>query len=289
MSNSITRRDFLKLVKFLGWTTAASFIASFYTSELEPSWVEVTQVEIPLGSLPIAFDGYRIAQISDVHIGGWMNRERLAHVVDLVLEQKPDLVLMTGDYVIGRVWDLVIENAARDFVEVMTPLAQAHRVFGVLGNHDHWTDKNRASAMLTQAGVLELKNDVYRLQKNGESLFIAGLDSVYEGEQYLEEVESKLPQNAHAILIVHEPDYALVTAETGRFLLQLSGHSHGGQVVIPFYGPLVLPRLGRRFPAGLYRLGQMYLYTCRGVGMTEPFVRLNCRPEITVLTLNGLE
>jgi len=287
MNSRLSRRDFLKIVKFMGMTTLASFLSTYYTMELEPSWVEVTQVEIPLGSLPKAFDGYRIAQISDIHIGGWMDREKLAHVVERVLEQKPDLVVMTGDYVIGRSWNLSIEYAAQDFIEVITPLTQAHKVLGVMGNHDHWTDPVRARAMLVRAGVLELQNDVHRISKDGESLYIAGVDDISEGKQCLELVEEKLPDGAHTILLAHEPDYATETSEKGKFMLQLSGHSHGGQVVIPFFGPPILPRWARRYPAGLYQLGQMYLYTCRGVGMTEPFVRFNCRPEVAIFTLNG--
>ena len=289
MNPQISRRDFLRILKFLGASALGSFAGTYYITEFEPSWLEVSQVEIPLGSLPTAFDGYRIAQISDIHIGGWMNRERLSAVVELVLAQKPDLVVITGDFVIGRLWTSGLDAAAEDFVEVMTPLTQSHNVIGVLGNHDHWTDSARTREMLNRAGILELKNDVHRLDRNGDSIYIAGLDDISEGAHRLDEVVLKLPNGAHTILLAHEPDYADETAVTGKFLLQLSGHSHGGQVVLPFIGPPVLPRWARRYPAGLYRLGRMYLYTNRGVGMTDPFVRFNCRPEITVLTLNGPE
>ncbi|GAB1469954.1 metallophosphoesterase [Chloroflexota bacterium] len=287
MRSKLSRRDFLKVVKRIGLTTLASFIGTYYTMEFEPSWLDVTQVELKLEGLPKAFDGFRIAQISDVHIGGWMNRERFTHVVERVLEQEPDLVVMTGDYVIGHTWDLGIEYAAQDFIDVISPLTKAYEVVGVLGNHDHWTDPVRVRAMLAQAGVLELKNDVHRLSRGGQDLYLAGLDDISEGEQRLEEVTVKLPAGARTILLAHEPDYATTTSATGRFMLQLSGHSHGGQVVIPFVGPPILPRWARRYPAGLYQLGKMYLYTCRGVGMTSPFVRFNCRPEISVFTLKG--
>jgi len=289
MSSKLSRRDFLRILKYVGATTFASFAGTYYTMEFEPSWLEVTQVNLPLVSLPKAFDGYRIVQISDIHIGGWMNRQKLERVVELAMAQSPDLILMTGDYVIGRSWTSALDFAAQDFVDVITPLTQNFKTIGVMGNHDHWTDPIRSREMLKSAGVLELKNDVYRLERNGESLYIAGLDDISEGEHRLEEVEAKLPYGANTILLAHEPDYAEQTAITGKFLLQLSGHSHGGQVVIPFVGPPVLPRWGRRYPAGLYQLGNMYLYTNRGVGMTSPFVRFNCRPEITVFTLNGLD
>lgn len=283
----LSRRDFLNVLKYLGGATIAALGGTYYTTEFEPSWVEVSQVEIPLLSLPSAFDGFRIVQISDIHIGGWMDRNRLEHIVELVLEQKPDLVVATGDYVIGHAWSFELDKAANDFVEVMAPLTQAYKVIGVMGNHDHWTDAARSRDMLARAGVLELKNDFHVLEKNGDALYVAGVDDIYVGADRLDELLVKLPTGVPTILLAHEPDFADETSVTGKFLLQLSGHSHGGQVVIPFVGAPVLPRWARNYPAGLYKLRDMFLYTNRGVGMTEPFVRFNCRPEITVFTLNG--
>jgi predicted MPP superfamily phosphohydrolase len=289
MSSDVSRRDFLKIIKFFGGAALTTLASNYYATEYEPSNLEVSRVEIPLGSLPKAFDGFRILQISDIHIGGWMNRERLSRVVDLALQQQVDLVVTTGDYVIGHAWTFELDLAAADFIELMAPLTQTYQTVGVMGNHDYWTDPVRARDMLARAGILELRNDVHRINRNGESLYIAGLDDISEGKHDLDLLRSRLPTGAHTILLTHEPDYARVTSETGKFLLQLSGHSHGGQVVIPFLGPPVLPHWARRYPAGLYQLGQMFLYTSRGVGMTSPFVRFNCRPEIAVFTLNSTE
>lgn len=289
MSLRFSRRDFLNVLKYVGGAVIAALGGTYYTTEFEPSWVEVSHVEIPLISLPDAFDGFRIVQISDIHIGGWMDRSRLEHVVELVLEQKPDLVVATGDYVIGHSWSFELDQAANDFVEIMTPLTQAYKVIGVMGNHDHWTDAARSRDMLARAGVMELKNDFHVLEKNGDVLYVAGVDDIYVGADRLDELLLKLPTGVPTILLAHEPDFADETSITGKFLLQLSGHSHGGQVVVPFVGPIVLPRWAKKYPTGLYNLGGMWLYTNRGVGMTDPFVRFNCRPEITVFTLNGPE
>ena len=286
MRSKLSRRDFLNFIKAIGGGVLATYAGHYYVSNFEPSWVDVTQVTLPLANLPQAFIGFRIAQVSDVHIGGWMNKDRLAHIVEKVIEQKPNLVVITGDFMIGHFWDFVLDQAAEDFFNVVTPLTQKFPVLAVLGNHDHWTDSERTRSMLERTGVIELKNDIRRLDHNGESLYIAGVDDVFVGMDRLEEVEAKLPEGAPTILLAHEPDYADITSATGKFLLQLSGHSHGGQVNLPFYGPLVLPNFARRYPIGLYQIAQMYLYTNRGVGMTEPFVRFNCRPEITVFTLN---
>jgi predicted MPP superfamily phosphohydrolase len=111
---------------------------------------------------------------------------------------------------------------------------------------------------------------------------------VYVGQNRIEKVLEKLPEQGCAILMVHEPDFADESAATGRFDLQISGHSHGGQVNLPLLGAPVLPRFGRKYPQGLYQVGSMYQYTNRGVGMTPPYIRINCRPEITVFTLESL-
>ena len=284
---ALSRRDFLNVLKYVVGTALASLAGNYYLTRFEPSWVDVTRINIPIRGLPEAFSGYRILQVSDIHIGGWMDKERLANVVDIILAEKPDLVAATGDFLIGTHWNPDLDGAAWEFLEVMTPLAQAHKVVAVMGNHDHWTDVERVRTMLSMAGILELRNDVHALEKDGEKLYLAGVDDIYVNAQDLNLVLAKLPEGVPTILLAHEPDYADVTAETGRFHFQLSGHSHGGQVVLPFGSPVVLPEWGRKYPAGLYNLGNMLLYTNRGVGMTSPFVRFNCRPEITVFTLYG--
>lgn len=286
MKSKISRRDFLRIVKTIGTTGAAMLAASYYSFDFEPSWLDVSQVEIPLSDLPKAFDGYRILQISDIHMGGWMNREHLAEVITQVKAQNPDLVVITGDFVIGRSWTSALEAISKDFIEVMLPLASEYKTIAVMGNHDHWTDVNKVNKMLADCGIICLQNDIHHLSKDGDSLYIAGLDDVSEGKHKLEHIEYKLPENVKTILLVHEPDYANIISRSGRFMMQLSGHSHGGQVVIPFLGPPILPRWGRTYPSGLYQVGDMWLYTNRGVGMTSPFIRFNCRPEVTVFTLH---
>ncbi len=288
MKPIISRRDFLRILKSVGVAGLMTYLTSYYTLEFEPSWLDVSQIQIPLPNLSKSFHGYRILQISDIHIGGWMNRSHLEDVLEHIREQNPDLIVITGDFVIGHSWSDELNEAVEDFIEVMTPLASEYKIIGVMGNHDHWTDVVKVRSMLNTAGIICLQNDIHKLTKNSENLYIAGLDDISEGKHRLEEVELKLPQHVKAILLAHEPDYASTSSKSGKFMLQLSGHSHGGQVVIPFLGPPILPRWGRKYPAGLYQIEDMYLYTNRGVGMTSPFVRVNCRPEITVFTLQAV-
>ena len=125
------------------------------------------------------------------------------------------------------------------------------------------------------------------LERGGALLHVAGLDDVWEDKHRLDRVLDILPGEGGSILLAHEPDIADEVAATGRFDLQISGHSHGGQVVIPLVGPPRLPPYGQKYPLGHYRIGPegMHLYTTRGIGMIRPYVRFNCRPEITVYTL----
>jgi hypothetical protein len=118
-------------------------------------------------------------------------------------------------------------------------------------------------------------------------LHIAGVDDVWEEHARLDMVLEQLPADGAAILLAHEPDFADESAATGRFDLQLSGHSHGGQVIYPFGGPPILPTYAKKYPVGRYQVSGMIQYTNRGLGMIPPHVRFNCRPEITVFTLSA--
>jgi predicted MPP superfamily phosphohydrolase len=282
----LSRRDFLRAATNLSGAFAfAGLTSSFDALRLEPEWVDVVDVELTLPHLAASFAGFRIVQISDIHFGGWMNRERLAHVIDMVKDLKPDLVVMTGDHVDGDEWTAELEASMGDYVAEMSRLTAEYPVMGILGNHDYWTDAAKVREMLAQCNMIELKNDAYYFERDGERLHIAGVDDIWEGQDRLDEVLAKVPESSAAILLAHEPDYADTSAKTGRFGLQLSGHTHGGQVVVPFHGAVLKPYLGLNYPSGMYKVGDMWQYTNRGVGMVGHDIRFNCRPEITVFNL----
>ena len=259
-----------------------------YSLLVEPGWLDVVEVTLKLPRLTSSFFGFRIVQISDLHFGGWMNRNRLQRVVRVVLAQEPHLVVVTGDFLIGHEWNETLRAGLAELVEEMSVLTEKHTTLAVLGNHDYWTNASAVRGALAACGIMELSNEVYSLSNESDQLHIAGVDDVWEEQDQLDVVLDKLPQAGAAILLAHEPDYADRSAGTGRFDLQLSGHTHGGQVVIPFVGAPILPYLGRKYPSGLYRVGAMWQYTNRGVGMARLKVRFNCRPEITVFTLESL-
>lgn len=284
----LSRRDFLKLLKAgavsLGLVAAGGAGWSYL---VEPGWVQVENVTLNLPRLSSNFHGTRVLQVSDIHMGGWMNLERLQHAADLILEQNPDLLLLTGDFLIGHGFDSNSEQHLQELIDILAPLAKSIPSFAVLGNHDYWTNADAVREMLKQSGITDLTNTVFTLSDSGQHLHVCGVDDIWEGDVRLNELVSHLPRDGAAILLAHEPDFADESAATGRFDLQVSGHSHGGQVVIPFYGPPVLPYLGQKYHSGLYRIGEMLQYTNRGLGMIDPPVRFNCPPEITVFTLQG--
>jgi hypothetical protein len=157
----------------------------------------------------------------------------------------------------------------------------------VLGNHDQWPTPAIIRQVLRESSILDLSNTVETLRRGRAALHLAGVDDAWHGLARLDRVLARLPAGGAALLLAHEPDFADTSAATGRFDLQLSGHSHGGQVVLPFVGPPTLPEMGEKYPSGRYLVGGMVQYTNRGVGMVRPHVRLNCRPEITLLTLQA--
>jgi predicted MPP superfamily phosphohydrolase len=288
-NSAFSRRDFLRLLKIMGLEAILFAIGgNYYMRDYEPSQVEVSQVSLTLPRLARSFSGFRVVQISDLHFGGWMNAERLTEIIRMVLAQSPDLVTITGDFVMGDDhMNQTVLGKLDELADVLKTLPTNVLTLGSLGNHDYWLDRASVMDTLNKAGIKSLNNAVHTLARGDDQLHIAGVDDVLERHAYLSWVLAQLPDEGCAVMLAHEPDFADLTARTGRFDLQLSGHSHGGQVVLPFIGPPILPDLAHKYPSGLYRVMDMYQYTNRGVGMTMPYVRFNCRPEITVFTLEA--
>src|SRR5829696_1925418 len=289
MGKRLTRRDVLKLL----WVGTINLVLMAmggvgYGMLVEPGFFKIETVSLKLKRLSKTFSGLRVAQISDIHMGGWMNVDRLQLVADLVKDQNPDLLLITGDFLVGHDFTENSEQDLHDIVEVLSPLAKSIPSFAVLGNHDYWANPKSVRQMLSACGITDLTNTVFTITRGGESLHLCGVDDVWEGDVRLQDVIAQLDNEHAAILLAHEPDYADTSAVTGKFDLQVSGHTHGGQIALPIFGPPLLPYLGRNYPSGLYRVGDMYQYTNRGVGMARIPIRLNCPPEITLFVLESV-
>lgn len=245
--------------------------------------IDLVEVDIELDNLGWNFHNYRILNLTDIHLGQWINPEYLDELVDYVNTLNYDLATLTGDY-FSYVMDEYEESLRNSFKKLKAKDGK----FGVLGNHDHWMDAEKVRKIFKSSNVVDLSNDVYTLEKQGEYLNLAGVDSCTVCADNLDKVLEKLPNNIPSILLAHEPDFAKESSQTKRFDLQISGHSHGGQFIIPkfettpFRGPN-----STKYPVGLYKVGDMLQYTSKGLGTNSFRIRINCKPEITIITLKN--
>jgi uncharacterized protein len=281
----LSRRQFVRgSVAGLAGLAAAGFAVDGLL--VEPQRAVAERVEISLRRLPEAFDGFRIAQLSDIHFGPYMTRPELDRAVNLAKQFRPDLVALTGDFV-SHPWR---QRNGLEGAKNAGPCADAFAdwkslpIIAVLGNHDHWNDADLVGGELAERGIEVLRNGARPLEKDGQRLWVAGVDDVLEGHADLAGTTAGIPSSEVTLLLAHEPDYADVASKS-PIDLQLSGHSHGGQVRVPGVGPIVLPDLARKYPTGLNRVGNLQVYTTRGIGVINPPVRLNCPPEVTLITL----
>lgn len=281
--------------RFVQGVAAAGLGVGAYATLVEPRWLEVTRREIPLPRLPAAWDGLKVAHLSDFHLSRMVPAGYLERCVEAATAAAPDLILLTGDFV----------TKSRRFLDGLPPLLSRLRaplgVWGILGNHDHAVTADGVAAAVSRGGVTMLRNRRERLEREGAALWLAGIDSM-AGSQYsrsrwrqeradrrmragLSAALDGLDPDAFRLLLAHSPDI-LPMAAAARVDLVLSGHTHGGQVRFPFVGATVVPsRYGARYAAGLYTEGDTCLYVTRGLGVVRFPVRFLCRPELSLLTL----
>lgn len=271
---SPARRRFLKTAASVA---VAGLGTGVYAAEWEPDHIEVVRRDVYLAGWPRAAAGLRVGQLSDLHCQSRAAAHRTARAARLLLAQKPDVVFLTGDYVSNQHrigWATACADA-------LAPLARAGRgAFAVLGNHD-WAGPERVTRELTRVGFTVLRNQSVPLP-GVPDVWVVGLDSRCQNAQDPIKALEGVPDDAVKLLLMHEPDYA-DEAPLG-FALQLSGHSHAGQIRLPGL-PLHCPKYGRRYPEGLQQAAHHPVYTTRGVGMMGPQMRLCCPPEVTVLTI----
>jgi predicted MPP superfamily phosphohydrolase len=276
----VTRRQFLKMTGVLGMTAGAAVAGGVYGFNVEPNQLQIERVTIPLARLPGAFDGMSLVQLSDLHLGPYVTEEHLARAVEITNALKPDAIVVTGDLV-NSSWRYIQPCA-----ELLGGLGAPLGVFAVMGNHDYWVGYlDLMLQSLRKNGVTLLRNQAFPLTRGRATLYLVGIDDLWLRLADLRRALARVPANACKIALMHEPDFADVAAQA-EIDLQLSGHSHGGQVRVPFWGPLVLPKYAEKYPMGLARAGNFtQVYTTRGVGVLPPPIRLNCPPEITHITL----
>lgn len=284
---SWTRREFLRAA--VKWSAGAGLATAAYGGLFERTHVVVRRVDVALERLPEAFDGLTIAQLSDLHYHPYFSAGVIRHAVELVEGLKPDLVALTGDFVTVsafRNYDRKAAAGAIPCAELLAPLKAKLGVYAVLGNHDSHTDPGLVTEALTSGGVHVLHNGAVPLERDGARIWLAGVGDVLAGSARLDATLKPIPDSEAVILLAHEPDFADEVARHSVDL-QLSGHSHGGQVNLPLVGPPALPELGRKYPRGLRKVGRTALYTNVGLGTIIVPIRVLATPEVTLLTLRA--
>jgi hypothetical protein len=281
----MSRRRFVKS----GLGVAAGL--AIYAGEIERHWVEVARQDIRLSGLPAAFSGLRIAQLSDIHMDEYTEPFFLRHVVDRINGLRPDMVLLTGDYISdGLGAKSYAISAAWQCANILTGL-DCRQVYAVLGNHDVGVDASAVTAALQAKGITLLTNASLPIERKGGRIWLAGLDDPVLGQPDPERaIPASIRNLSHepVVLMCHAPDYAdtLLEHPAGKAVgLILSGHTHGGQVRLPLVGAMQLPDMGKKYVEGWFQIGTMQLYVNRGIGTVGVPFRFDCPPEITLLTL----
>jgi hypothetical protein len=257
--------------------------------EFDKDKFELVNIEVELDELHPSFNGYKIINLSDIHLGQWMSPKHLEGLVDYVNQQNPDMITLTGDYV-----SYILDIYEKPLKDSFKKLKAKDKKLAVLGNHDHWLGAEKIRDIFKKSDIIDLSNTVYTLDKskNDEKriLHIAGIDCVMVGKNDFDKVMKELPKEGPCILLSHEPDFAKISASTGRFGLQISGHSHGGQFIIPGMNTtLFRGSHSKKYPVGKYKVKNMVQYTSKGLGTNIFWFRINCKPEITVFTLKSTE
>ena len=283
----LSRRKFLLTAAGVIAASTLGFGEEGFTGE--SSHATLVRVEMGLERLPKAFDGFTIAHLSDFHYDDVFSVTPIRKAIRIVNGLDPDLVVLTGDFVttsfLPRHKDPEAARAAVPCAKLLRDLRSRLGCVAVLGNHDVEADPDFITEVLEAQGISVLRNRSQVVEREQARLWFCGMDSLW-GHPHLDLALRGVPANESAVLCVHEPDFADV-ASRHPIDLQLSGHSHGGQVWIPGIGAPWLPRFARKYPRGQYQVGGMSLYTNLGLGTIRIPVRLNCVPEVTLITLRA--
>lgn len=281
--------------KFLATAGVATIGALALTEEYvirEPNHPQLVQVEMQLPRLPAAFDGFRIAQLSDFHYDEFFCIHPIRRAIEIVNQIHPDLVVLTGDFVtVSMLVDYIDHKeeaalAAEPCAKLLSQLQSRLGSLACLGNHDVDSDPAMVARALEAHGIPVLRNASRSIEQGGKRIWICGLDS-WSARPNIQLALKGIPKEEPVIVLMHEPDYAEVVKKY-PVDLQLSGHSHGGQVWLPGIGAPWLPGGARKYPRGRYTVDSLPLYTNIGLGTIRAPIRIDCTPEVTLVTLRAM-
>ena len=280
----MNRRTFLKNVA--GSLLALTGLAGggyYYAREMEPYMLQKVTETVVSKRIPVAYDNFNIIQFSDTHLGFHYTLEQFSELVHKINANNPDLIVFTGDLVDNP----STYHWSKELTKQLQTLQARYGKYWIYGNHDHGGyGTEKVKHVMDQSGFQLLKNTHTVLDKDGAQIVLAGIDDVILGRPNLDKALKNADENLYTILLAHEPDYADTTTQHAVDL-QLSGHSHGGQVRVPFWGHLYTPAYAEKYIDGRYILGdgRLVLLVSTGVGTTRLPYRFLCKPEINQIIL----
>jgi predicted MPP superfamily phosphohydrolase len=295
---ALSRRAFLRAgCGLLSGGAASCLLAPVYATQVEPQWIEVTKRELSIPGLPPGLDGFCVVQLGDFHLGSHVSVGQVRRAVEIANGLEPDLAVLTGDFVSGSA------SYSSACALELAALRATYGVYAVLGNHDNWTDPDVVAGNVAGAGIPVLRDEARMIEVGGSRLWLLGIEDTgftagvfggffgdfravwSEKQRRLAEMLEGTSEQEARLLLVHNPDFTEMLPE-GRTDLALCGHTHGGQVRLPFLGsPMVPSFFGNKYASGLVRGPRTQVYVNRGIGLIAPAVRFNCRPEVTLLCL----
>jgi predicted MPP superfamily phosphohydrolase len=241
--------------------------------------IEVTRHNIRLKNLPLSFSGLKIVHLTDIHHSKYVSFNDVFRMVTLANQQKPDIVVLTGDYI---TWS---KKFIQPVAAALKNLKARLGVYAVLGNHDFRVDAEKITFALEKAQIEVLRNTSRRIDHRGDSLWIAGVDEYSYGRSNIPKALFGIPSSQPKILLAHNPEI-ISQAAHHQVDFVLSGHTHGGQVKIPYLKPLnSMTQPNQGFLEGFVRNGKTQMYISRGLGKVVVPVRIFCPPEIPVFRL----
>jgi predicted MPP superfamily phosphohydrolase len=261
--------------------TLAILMLITYSIVIEPNFIiTTTYVNVSIKNLPESFNGFRIVHITDLHFGSLGLPIKYDYVLEKVRTLRPDLIAITGDLVSN-------EESTREALDFINKLSKISDVYIVFGNWDPWNAFNLGEfeAAINKSRIHVLLNENIAIYRNGSFIYIAGVDDPYSGRDDLESALRNIKEGSVVVLLAHSPQ--IIDKCIGKVDLVLSGHTHGGQVVIPFLGPLFVPLPSKysRFTYGYFDLNGTKMFVSRGIGTSILPVRFACPPEIAVIEL----
>lgn len=284
---NISRRRKKYALITLGGFPLLCLLLGLWAFVIEPNRLTVNEVSIKLPRWPPAFAGLRIALISDLHVGSpYIDAAKMQRLVEMTNATQPDLILLAGDYMVTGSVRRGHTVEPEIIADELKHLRARFGVFAVLGNHDWWYDGERVRAALNGVGIRVLENDVAQIQQEGQSFWLAGIADAWTRKPDIEGTLKKVTNESPVIILTHNPD--IFPGVPARVSLTLAGHTHGGQVNIPFIGrPQVPSQYGQRYAIGHIVEDHRHLFVTPGIGTSIYPVRFRVPPEISLLILTA--